>query len=420
MKILILSDDFPPEHQGGAGIIAYRIAKQFIELGHSVSVVCAGTVQSVAGSQSGMSVHCLRSHYPDRLRAYLSLYNPQIVPPLKRILAQINPDVVFAHNIHQHLSYHSLKLARGRGIPVFLTCHDVMPFAYGKLTSFVNFQETTAPRSFNYRLSPFISLKQQRLRYFPLRNILIRTYLKKHVCRLISVSDELRKALEANGIGNVTTIHNGIDPSSMQVVQSHTERFVQQYRLEKKKCILFGGRISYLKGAVQLLRAIRLVAEQIPESALIVAGPESRYATDLKKLAADLGIENHIVFTGWIDSNLLKAAYAASRVVVTPSIYLDPFPTINLEAMAASRPVIATCFGGSREVVTDGQTGYIVNPLNTEALAERIMDILTNDEKGRLMGEAGYKRVQELFSLERCAYRYMALLAHETKIADAS
>jgi spore coat protein SA len=242
--------------------------------------------------------------------------------------------------------------------------------------------------------------------------MLIRRYLRRNAHQIISVSDALRLAFAANGISNVRTIHNGIDPEDMQVAAGHVQDFIRRFNLTDKKAILFGGRLSYLKGAVHLLRAFSNVAARVPEAVLLIIGNRAGYGRDIATEAQNLGIAARVVFTGWIDGDVLRSAYAACSVAVVPSICFDSFPVVNLEAMAASRPVIATCFGGSREVVADGQTGYIVNPLNTAVLAERIMDILANDEKGRLMGATGYRRIQERFSLAHCAQAYLDLVKH--------
>lgn len=97
----------------------------------------------------------------------------------------------------------------------------------------------------------------------------------------------------------------------------------------------------------------------------------------------------------------MRIVYNASDVVVVPSLYLDPFPTVNLEAMACKKPVVGTCFGGTPEIVRDGITGYIVNPLNVENMAEKIVDLLKNSEKAKKFGQAGYERVKSQFSLDK-------------------
>jgi glycosyltransferase involved in cell wall biosynthesis len=130
----------------------------------------------------------------------------------------------------------------------------------------------------------------------------------------------------------------------------------------------------------------------------------------MKQMAKNSGIENRVIFSGWLSQEDLMAAYACSDVVVSPSIYLDNFPTVNLEAMAMKKPVIASCFGGSKELVFDGVTGYIVNPLNIEMFAERIIELLRDKEKAVRMGEAGYQRVIDKCDIEQQGQKMLALL----------
>ena len=69
--------------------------------------------------------------------------------------------------------------------------------------------------------------------------------------------------------------------------------------------------------------------------------------------------------------------------------------------MAAAKPVITTCYGGSPEVVVDGETGFIINPFDTNMFAERLEHLLTNPDLRQQMGQAGRKRLIEQFSLEK-------------------
>jgi glycosyltransferase involved in cell wall biosynthesis len=79
---------------------------------------------------------------------------------------------------------------------------------------------------------------------------------------------------------------------------------------------------------------------------------------------------------------------------------------VNLEAMAAGKPVVATCFGGSREAIKDGVNGYIVNPFNVPVLAEKIVDLLQSPEKMQRFGLASRERVVTEFTLEKQAVAF--------------
>ena len=157
MKILILSDGFPPVHAGGAEVIAFNLSKGFQKLGNHVYVITTVREKSKVGKfdYQGIKVFRIYSNYHERWRAYLSLYNPQTVGHVKKIIKQIRPDVVHTHNIHHYLSYYSLRIAKKYSKAVFLTAHDVMLFHYGKLVEFVNQSDLSVSKNFNYKITPW-------------------------------------------------------------------------------------------------------------------------------------------------------------------------------------------------------------------------------------------------------------------------
>jgi starch synthase len=113
--------------------------------------------------------------------------------------------------------------------------------------------------------------------------------------------------------------------------------------------------------------------------------------------------------------------YSNCRVFCCPSVY-EPFGIINLEAMACRAPVVASATGGIKEVVVDGETGYLVPfdqdpvtsfPLHPERfardLAVRIQALLSNPDRCRRFGDAGRKRVEEVFSWTSIAHQTIHL-----------
>lgn len=401
MKILLLQDDFPPQSFGGAGIVAYQLAKSLLALGHDVLVITAVGVKGDAGrgEYDGLAVHRVYSRYPERWRAYLSVYNRAVVQEVARVIKEFSPDVVHAHNIHTHLSYHSLKISKKSGAKVFLTAHDAMLFHYGKLVEHINPSNISIPDTFNYRISPWQQMKNYRMRYNPFRNVLIRYFLR-YVDTMFAVSNALREALNQNGISNVVTIHNGIDVTQWEITPEAIEACKKKNNVSGKKVLLFGGRLSAAKGGEQALLILKEVIAVIPNTVLLIMGTKNQYAEYILKKAEQLDIGTHVVFTGWISGQDLKATYALSDVVLVPSLYLDPFPTINLEAMASKKPIVGTCFGGTPEVIEDTKTGYVVNPYHVENTARRIIDLLTNASLSSDMGNAGYQRVKNTFSID--------------------
>src|SRR3989338_10735534 len=117
MKILFLSDDFPPDNLGGAGVAACNLAKTLKEFGHDVYIISTTQDKSKEGKQiqDGLNIYIIHSQYHRRWRSYFSLYNPQTVSKVKELVFDIKPDVIHAHNIHYHLSYYCLKIAKKSG-----------------------------------------------------------------------------------------------------------------------------------------------------------------------------------------------------------------------------------------------------------------------------------------------------------------
>jgi glycosyltransferase involved in cell wall biosynthesis len=149
------------------------------------------------------------------------------------------------------------------------------------------------------------------------------------------------------------------------------------------------------------------VIKIIPNAVLLLVGKTDGEVKEILDFAAGLGIDKNIVAAGWLSGRELKAAYNAADIVTVPSICFDSFPTINLEAMACKKPVIATCFGGSREAVLDGETGYIVNPFNIEEMADKIAYLLNNPDIAKRLGETGYEKVKKEFNLEKMTNDYL-------------
>lgn len=392
MRVVFLTDDFPPTSFGGAGISTYELARGVQKAGYEVSVVTTCRKASEAGEfdYEGLRVIRLQSDYHERWRAWVSLYNPRVVRQVEKILKELQPDVVHANNIHFYLSYYCLPLAKRYAKTVVWTARDAMAISYGKLNT-KNYLE-----HLDARLTWRDHLRQVRMRYNPLRNWLVRRYLRSADARL-SVSDALRDALEVNGVRPVETLHTGMDTGAWQVSSTAVVTFCKKFGLEGKQVILFGGRLSAGKGQGQAQGAARLVRERLPKAVLLVMGGTRQ--------------EGHagVIQTGWITGEEKRAAYGASALVWVPSVYLDPLPRMALEAQAAGKPVIATKFGGAPELVVDGETGYVVNPLVPEEIASKTLDLLQHPEQAAFMGRAGLARVQTEFNLDTQVAKLIAL-----------
>src|SRR5688500_247836 len=108
MKILLMTDTFPPEITGGAAHVAFIQAKALQRFGHEVNVFSTrrDNILPEDSEIEGIPVHRIKVSYPLRWQAYLSLYNPVVIQGVKQFLAEVKPDIVHAHNIHIYLSYY--------------------------------------------------------------------------------------------------------------------------------------------------------------------------------------------------------------------------------------------------------------------------------------------------------------------------
>jgi len=160
--------------------------------------------------------------------------------------------------------------------------------------------------------------------------------------------------------------------------------------------ILFVGRIEPLKGVDTLLRAMSILQERHPEAIrntclAIVGGDPWRDDLDtemarLQQLRTDLGIHDLVTFLGAKDQDILPYYYAAAEVVVMPSHY-ESFGMVALEAMAMGTPVIASEVGGLAHLIQPGVTGFHVPSRDPEALAARLLVLLTDKELRQKLGQ---------------------------------
>lgn len=404
MRILVANDLYGPSSAAG---VAVSQARALARRGHEVHF--AATRQqgrSETFDEEGVRVHLLRTFsYDLRFRAWVSLYNPSALGAFTRLVRELAPDVVHFHNVHIHLSYRSFQRARSAGAAVVWTVHDVMPFCFQKMFCFVreDLRPDGPPISFKAPMPKCIPCA--RFRYNPLRNPWIRRHARRYVDRIVAVSAEMARALGENGITASTVVFNGLD-LALAADGDEAAAFRRRHGLEGRKVVLYGGRLDHRKGASHLVRAMARVRRRVPEAALLVVGSaHGGYERRLVDEARALGLGDALVVTGWLEGRELLAAYAAADVVCTPSLIFESFGLINAEGMRAGRPAVTSFFGGPRDVVEHGRTGYHVNPLDVEELARRLADLLEDDRLRRRMGEAARKRVEERFDLERTVDR---------------
>jgi len=159
------------------------------------------------------------------------------------------------------------------------------------------------------------------------------------------------------------------------------------------------GRLAPEKGHADYFRAAVLVRKHLPQARFLVVGPaEPQCVAELRALAASLGLEEAVVFTG--ERVDLPPVYAAMDVVCLPS-HREGLPGVLMEAAAMAKPVVATNIRGCRDVVTDGVTGLLVPPHDPEALARALLQVLRDADLARRMGQAARVRAETVYDQRR-------------------
>ena len=159
-------------------------------------------------------------------------------------------------------------------------------------------------------------------------------------------------------------------------------------RTYNNKIILFIGKEFERKGGFILLKAFEKVKRVIKDARLIIIGP-SRDSLKIEQPGVQvLGLIQ--------DKNKIKEFYKCASIFVMPS-FCEPFGLVFLEAMAYKLPCIGTTVDAMPEIIEDGKTGFLITSEDVNALAEKIIVLLEDDDLLQRMGEAGYKRLNHLF-----------------------
>ena len=222
--------------------------------------------------------------------------------------------------------------------------------------------------------------------------------LTPHMDRLIAVSRAIEQKIRDEGRDTVpvTLIYNGVDLERYD----HQEAcctLPEEYGMEPGSQIVgVVARLEPEKGHPTLVEAWPKVLRAVPDSYLLIVGEGSRRDA-LEAQARELRIAHRVVFTGRRDD--VPAVTAALDVAVLPS-YREAQGLTILEAMALSRPVVASDVGGIPEMIEDGKTGLLVPPRDADALAAAIVRLLTNHPLADTLGRAGHDMVHDRFCIE--------------------
>ena len=211
----------------------------------------------------------------------------------------------------------------------------------------------------------------------------------------------------------IKQINRGIDCQyfdAKSVSEIRKEKFLSSLMIsERTHIILLPARITGWKGHNVAIDAVKILTEKDPELnfILVLVGSENnkeKFTKKLKKKITKLNISNRIIFCGNISD--MPAVYSVADIVLSTSIEPEAFGRVSAEACAMAKPVISTNHGGSREIIENNVTGWLVEPRNPEDLADRIIYVLGLDQKKKdSIGKNAQRKIKEKFSLKEMLYQ---------------
>ncbi len=213
-------------------------------------------------------------------------------------------------------------------------------------------------------------------------------------------AEAVKNYLTGEGISSekIEIIYNGIDLERLIPQETNRQKICAELNLPNEEDIKFITLVANLRHDVKNQRMFLHVAqrlkEKFPDAHFVLAG-EGELKNDLENLAKDLAITENTHFIGrnMKIPELLSVSFAGAL-----TSRAEGFSNSILEYMAAKLPVVATNVGGASEAIIEGETGFLVESNDDEAMANRLTELLQNSEKARKMGELGRKTVEENFS----------------------
>jgi glycosyltransferase involved in cell wall biosynthesis len=333
------------------------------------------------GEESALALAAQEAGLGVRTVAERRRWDTQVFAKLKKVVAEINPDILETRNVKSHFFVRLLRL---------------------------------------HRKYPWIAWNHGYTRISRLDRIysrLDRWSLPK-AYRVVTVCRPFAEQLKHLGVEpeRITILHNSVKPFVRP-----PEEAVQRVRrelgvAEDEAVILAVGRVSQEKGHADLIRAAAALSGMsgVPHFRVVLVGdgPERER---LAQLAAQLGIEKRMAFAGFQRDT--KPYYAMATLVAVPS-YSEGSPNVVLEAMAAGLPIAANAVGGVPEILEENVTGLMVPPRNPEAMAKAILQILSDEELRRRLGAAARARTESNHTPE--AYRQTLVEFYQNTLESLS
>lgn len=408
MRILFLSNFYPPFVMGGFEVECREVAQELARRGHAVAVLTSrhgwtwnrrrgaaepdGNVKVLRWLELEMtftplwnSVRSLAFH-----RQTVRHDRQQLAEAVERF----HPDVLFVWgmwNLPRSLAWEAEALLGGRVVYRFA---DYWPTLPGQAETYWKvLPDQPLRRSLKRWLSRF-ALARLAGEDFPSS--------EPEFSHAICVSSSLKQTLLSMGVkvAHAEVIHCGID------VQEFAGEAAGEAGLageQERFSLLYSGRLSPEKGVETAIRAVGLLVRDGERrvSLTVLGSGEKRWEDRLRRLVEQEGLQDYVRFLARIPRQEVPAFLRQAQALVFPSTWDEPFSRVVLEAMASRLAVIASRAGGTPEVVIDGETGLLFPPGDARALADRIALLLNDAGLRRSLAEQARRLVLREYGIGR-------------------
>ena len=377
MKILMLTWEYPPRIVGGIARVVHDLSKRLIKDGHEVTVVTYRDSADVPEYENDKGVNVYRVDnymiHPNNFIDWIMQLNFNMLSKATEIINKEGGfDVIHAHD--WLVTYAAKSLKNAYDIPIVATIHAT---------------EAGRNSGIHDETQRYINDTEWLLTYEATEVIVNSNYMKNEIQRLFGLPFD-----------KINVIPNGINLSNFTGIERDYD-FRRQYAMDNEKIILYVGRLVYEKGVQHLIAAMPKILSNYHDAKLIIAG-RGGMMDELRAEASNLGLNDKIYFTGYLNSKQVQKMYKCADVAVFPSTY-EPFGIVALEAMLAGVPTVVSDVGGLDEIVTHGVDGMKSYAGNANSIADSVTALLYDHQLATNVSKKAKQKVKDQFNWEKIA-----------------
>ena len=362
---------------GGAELFIMKMAGQLRKMGHKVDVYGVRVnpiFKEVKQLSNFSSLRVFHNAAIDFLAIHLLGFG------FVKILKKEQYDIINPHHYPAPFISVLLKKIGWTRAKIVWMCHGLNDLLYDKDKS-------------HWRISP-LGAKIIYYLLFPFR--WVDGWSIKNVDAIVSNSKNTRMQVKKVYGRDSCIVNPGVDIDIFNPHNVDADKYVTE-----RKCLLAVGRLRKRKNFDFLLRAFKKIIEVSPDVVLRIVG-EGPEKENLAQLIQNLGLKEYVELLPQTNPENLAKLYKVCNLFVHPVEKYESWGMVILEAMAMGKPVVAVKSSGPREIIINGQTGYLVD-FSLAEFTEKIVDLLSSPQKASQMGEEGRKRVLSNFSWEKSA-----------------